>query len=69
MMLTGCTRKAQVILVMVTRGVPLDEVLLEAVVAWQGDAEATSYVTIVIRLAIWLATVETPLRRVGTAAQ
>ena len=34
MMLTGCTLKAQVMIDMVTRGVPLDEVLLEAVVAW-----------------------------------
>ena len=68
MMLTGCTRKAQVTIVMVTRGVPLDEVLLEAVVAWRGEAETNSCVTIVTKLGIWLATVGTPLRRVGIAA-
>jgi len=68
MMLTGCTLKAQVTIVMVTRGVPLDEVLLEAVVAWPGEAEANSCVTIVTKLGIWLATVGTPLRRVGIAA-
>ena len=68
MMLTGCTLKAQVMIVMVTRGVPLDEVLLEAVEAWPGAAEANSCVTIVTKPGIWLATVETPLRRVGIAA-
>ena len=56
-------------IVMVTRGVPLDEVLLEAVVAWPSEAEANSCVTIVTKLGIWLATVGTPLRRVGIAAQ
>ena len=69
MMLTGCTRKDQVMLVMVTRGVPLDEVLLEAMVAWSGEAEANSCVTIVTKPDIWLVTVRTPLRRVGIAAQ
>ena len=61
MMLTGCTLKALVTIVMVTRGVPLDEVLLEAVVAWPGEAETNSCVTIVTKLGIWLATVRTPL--------
>ena len=69
MMPTGCTLKAQVTIVMVTRGVPLDEVLLEAVVAWTGEAEANSCVTIVTKLGIWLATVGTPLPCVGIAAQ
>ena len=69
MMLTGCTQKAQVTIVMVTRGVPMDEVLLEAVVAWPGEAETNSCVTIVTKLGIWLATVGTPLRHVGIAAQ
>ena len=61
MMLTGCTLKAQVMIAMVTKGVPLDEVILEAVVAWSGEAEANSYVTIVTKLGICLATVGTPL--------
>ena len=69
MMLIGCSLKAQVMIAMVTRGVPLDEVLLEAVVAWPGEVEAKSCVTIVTKLGIWLATVGTPLRRVGIAVQ
>ena len=68
MMPTRCTLKAQVMIVTVTRGVPLDEVLLEAVVAWPGEAETNSCVTIVTKLGIWLTTVGTPLRRVGIAA-
>ena len=64
-----CTMKAQVMMVMVTGGVPLDEVLLEAVVAWPGEAEANSCVTIVTKMGIWLATVGTPLRCVGIAVQ
>ena len=54
----------------VTVAAPPAEVLLvvAAVVAWPGEAEANSCVTIVTKLGIWLATVETPLRRVGIAA-
>ena len=69
MMLTGCTLKAQVMIVMVTRGVPLEEVLLEAVVVWMDEAATNLCVTIVTKLGIWLATVGTPLRHVGTAAR
>ena len=64
-----CTMMAQVMIAMVTRGVPPVEVLLEAVVAWPKEAEASWCVTIVAKLGIWLATVETPLRHVGITAQ
>ena len=69
MMLTGCTLKAQVTIVMVTRGVPQDEVILEAMGAWLVEAETNSCVTIVTKLGIWTATVGTPLRHAGIAAQ
>ena len=68
MMPIGCTLKAQIMIVMVTRGVPLDEVPLEAVEAWPGEAETKLCVTIVTKPGIWLTTVGTPLRRVGIAA-
>ena len=66
---TRCAMKAQVVIATVTRGVPLVEVLLEAVVVWPEEAEASWCVTIVTKLDIWLATVKTLLRHVGTAAQ
>ena len=69
MMLTRCTLKVQVMIAMVTRGVPLDEGPLEAMVGWPDEAEANSCVTIVTKLGILLATVRTPLRHVGTAAR
>ena len=69
MMPTGCEIKAPVVIATVTRGVPLVEVRLEAVVVWLAEAEASWYVTIVTKLGIWLATVGTPLRHVGIAAQ
>ena len=69
MTLTGCTLKARVMVAMVTRGVPPDEVLLEVVVVWPEEAEASWCVTIVTKLGIWLATVGTPLRHVGTVAR
>ena len=65
---TGCTMTAQVMIATVTRGVPPVEVLLEAMVVWKEEAEASWCVTIVTKLGIWLATVGTPLRHVGTAA-
>ena len=68
MMPTGCTLKAHFTTVMATRGVPLDEVPLEAVEAWPGEAETNLCVTIITKPGIWLATVRTPLRRVGIAA-
>ena len=61
MMPIGCTMKAQVVIATVTRGVPLVEVLLEAVVVWTEEAEASWCVTIVTKLGIWLVTVRTPL--------
>ena len=66
---TGCTMTAQVMIATVTRGVPPVEVLLEAVVVWPEEVEANWCVTIVTKLGIWLVTVETPLRHVGTAAR
>ena len=66
---TGCTMMAQVMIAMVTRGVPPVEVLLEVVVVWPEEAKASWCVTIVTKLSIWLATVGTPLRHVGTAAR
>ena len=61
MKLTGCTLKVKVMIAMVTRGVPLAEVLLAAGVVWPEGAETNSCVTIVTKLGIWLATVRTPL--------
>ena len=61
MMPTGCAMTAPVVIAMVTRGVPLVEVHLEAVVVWPAEAEASWYVTIVTKLGIWLATIGTPL--------
>ena len=69
MMPTGWEMTVPVVIAMVTRGVPLVEVRLEAVAVWPAEAEASWYVTIVTKLGIWLATVRTPLRHVGTAAR
>ena len=66
---TRCTMKAQVMIATVTRGVPPVEVLLEAVVVWPEEAEASWCVTIVTKLGIWLATIGTLLRHVDTAAR
>ena len=69
MMPTGCAMTAPVVIAMVTRGVPLVEVRLEAVVVWTAEAEASWYVIIATKLGIWLAIVRTLLRHVDTAAR
>ena len=51
------------------QGVPPVEVLLEDVVACSEEAEASWCVTIITKLGIWIVTVRTPLRHVGTAAR
>ena len=68
---TECKMKSRIMTAMVTAVVPLEEVLLEvtAVVVWLGEEEARWCATIVTKLAIWLATVETPPQPVGIAAQ
>ena len=42
MMLTGCTLKPQVVIAMVTKGVPQDEVRREVVLAWLDKVKTNS---------------------------
>ena len=61
MMPTGCAMTVPVVIAMVTKGVPLVEVRLEAVVVWPAEAEASWYVIIATKLGIWLMIVGTLL--------
>ena len=68
---TECKMKPRIMTDMVTMVVPLEEVPLEvaAVVVCPGEVEARWCVTIVTKLAIWLATVGTPPQPIDIAAQ
>ena len=71
LMSSECKMKPNIMTAMVTAAVPLEEVPLEvaAVVVCSGEEEARWCVTIVTKLAIWLATVGTPPQPVDIAAQ
>ena len=71
LMSTKCKMKPRIMTAMVTAVVPLEEVPLEvvAMVVCPGEVEARLCITIVTKLAIWIATVRTPPQPVGISAQ